>query len=91
MSRRHEFRRLRRRLHWSQHETSKAAHLDRSKLSLFEAGHVSLRPEEEKRLEAALRAGLQNAAKTFQDSLQEIEVGQSTSSGLSATTRRSGR
>jgi transcriptional regulator with XRE-family HTH domain len=73
MSRRHELKRLRRRLHWSQYETSKQARLDRSKLSLFENGHISLQPEEEKRLEAALRNGLQSAAKTFADWCGENE------------------
>lgn len=72
MSRRHEFRRIRRRLHWSQHETSKQARLDRSKLSLFENGHISLQPEEEARLEAVLRTGLRGAARTLTDSLDEL-------------------
>jgi transcriptional regulator with XRE-family HTH domain len=92
MSRRREFRSLRGHLKWSQHETSREARLDRSKLSLYENGLVSLQPDEERRLESALRRGVQSAAKTFTELLQELdERRKSSSSALSAETMRGGQ
>ncbi len=72
MNRRHEFRKARRVLRWSQHELSKRARIERTKLSLYENGHIALQPKEEKRLEAALRSGLQSAGYTCEAMLKQL-------------------
>lgn len=64
--------RLRQLLGWSQHVVAKRAKIGRSKLSLYENGHIPLEPDEAVRLESTLREGLRSAGQTFAETLERL-------------------
>jgi len=62
---------VRKKIKWSQYDLAKAADVGRTRLSLFENGHVELRPEEVNALQAALRDATSHLVSEFQHVLSE--------------------
>ena len=55
----HHLKRLRKLGHLSQHAVANRSGIERTKLSLYESGHIVLRPDELEKLRAALKAALE--------------------------------
>jgi transcriptional regulator with XRE-family HTH domain len=62
---------VRKKIKWSQYDLAKAAGVGRTRLSLFENGHVELRTEEVNALQAALRDATTHRVSEFQHVLSE--------------------
>jgi transcriptional regulator with XRE-family HTH domain len=60
---------VRRTIHWSQYDLAKASGIGRTRISLFETGHVELRPGELDALQGALRAATSRRVSEFQSVL----------------------
>ena len=66
-------RELRKLLGWTQFDLSRATDLDRSRLSLAENGHVTLRPDELRLIEEAVRLGTEQRSAQLESLLIAVE------------------
>jgi transcriptional regulator with XRE-family HTH domain len=60
---------VRKTIKWSQYDLARTSGIGRTRLSLFENGHIDLRPEELNALQCALRNGTRRRVAEFQDVL----------------------
>jgi transcriptional regulator with XRE-family HTH domain len=64
-----KFRELRTMAELTQHKTARLSHIERSRISLFENGHIELQPQEVTALRRALARAISSRVMKLQDAL----------------------